>query len=92
LPILDKADDLDLLPPFLPPTSGGHIVLRICAESIVMMAHRLAVDVFDQEAGALLLLCRARLLDVMRFCIGPAVPINLLRAHIPGNRVGCPCA
>jgi nucleoside phosphorylase len=60
--ILDNADDLDVLPPFLPPTPGGHILITTRAQSTGRLARRLDVEVLDQDTGALLLLRRAGML------------------------------
>ncbi len=57
--ILDNADDLDLLLPFLPSAPGGHILLTTRAQSTGKLARRLDVETLDQDIGALLLLRRA---------------------------------
>ncbi len=61
--ILDNADDLDLLPPFLPPTAGGHILLTTRAWDMKRLATRLEVKTLPDEQGATLLLQRANLLS-----------------------------
>src|SRR5450755_2601649 len=60
--ILDNADDLELLPPFLPPIPGGHILLTTRAYDMRRLATRLEVETLPTEQGALLLLRRAGLL------------------------------
>jgi tetratricopeptide (TPR) repeat protein len=60
--ILDNADELDLLPPFLPPLPGGHVLLTTRAWDMQGFAGKLAVEVLPDEQGALLLLRRAGLL------------------------------
>jgi tetratricopeptide (TPR) repeat protein len=60
--ILDNADQLDLLPPFLPPIPGGHILLTTRAHDMRRLAMRLEVETLPSEQGALLLLRRAALL------------------------------
>jgi len=60
--ILDNADDLDLLPRFLPPTAGGHILLTTRAWDMQRLATRLEVKTLSDEQGAILLLQRASLL------------------------------
>src|SRR5450755_2292645 len=60
--ILDNADDLELLPPFLPPVPGGHILLTTRAWDMRRLATRLEVETLPTEQGALLLLRRAGLL------------------------------
>jgi len=60
--ILDNADDLELLPPFLPPVPGGHVLLTTRAWDMQRFATRLEVETLPDEQGALLLLRRAGLL------------------------------
>jgi tetratricopeptide (TPR) repeat protein len=60
--ILDNADDLDLLPPFLPTVPGGHILLTTRAWDMQRIATRLEVEALSDEQGAELLLRRAGLL------------------------------
>ena len=60
--ILDNADDLDLLLPFLPARPGGHILLTTRAQSTGKVAQSLEVETFDQDEGARLLLRRTNLL------------------------------
>jgi tetratricopeptide (TPR) repeat protein len=60
--ILDNADDLDLLPPFLPTVAGGHILITTRAWDMQRLATRLEVETLSDEQGALLQLRRAGLL------------------------------
>ncbi|MDQ2888143.1 MAG: tetratricopeptide repeat protein [Chloroflexota bacterium] len=60
--ILDNADELALLPSFLPPHPGGHILLTTRAYDMQGLATRLEVETLSDEQGALLLLRRAALL------------------------------
>jgi tetratricopeptide (TPR) repeat protein len=60
--ILDNADDLPLLPAFLPPVLGGHLLLTTRAFAVGHLANRLEVDTLSPEQGALLLLRRAALI------------------------------
>jgi tetratricopeptide (TPR) repeat protein len=63
--ILDNADDLSLLPDFLP--SGrlkGHTLLTTRAYALGGLANRIEVDTLDQATGTLLLLHRAGLLPL----------------------------
>jgi tetratricopeptide (TPR) repeat protein len=60
--ILDNADHLELLPPFLLPVPGGHILLTTRAYDMQRLATRLEVETLPIEQGALLLLRRAALL------------------------------
>jgi tetratricopeptide (TPR) repeat protein len=60
--ILDNADDLDLLPPFLPPEMGGHLLLTTRAWNMQRLAQRLEILTLSPEQGAVFLLRRAGLL------------------------------
>ncbi len=60
--ILDNADAVELLPPFLPPVAGGHVLLTTRAWDMRRLARRLEVETLPVEQGALLLLRRAALL------------------------------
>ncbi|GLV56312.1 tetratricopeptide repeat protein [Dictyobacter sp. S3.2.2.5] len=60
--ILDNADELDVLPPFLPIVPGGHILLTTRAWDMQRLATRLEVETLSKEQGAALLLRRAGLL------------------------------
>jgi tetratricopeptide (TPR) repeat protein len=60
--ILDNADDLSLVPAFLPPALGGHLLLTTRAFAVGNLANRLEVDTLSAEQGALFLLRRASLM------------------------------
>jgi hypothetical protein len=60
--ILDNADDLSLVPAFLPPALGGHLLLTTRAFTVGHLASRLAVETLAPEQGALFLLRRASLM------------------------------
>jgi tetratricopeptide (TPR) repeat protein len=60
--ILDNADDLALLPEFLPPVLGGHLLLTTRTIATGRLAHRLEIETLPPESGALFLLRRAALL------------------------------
>ena len=60
--ILDNADDLAIIPEFLPPTSGGHILLTTRAQAMGRLASRIELDALTIDMGALFLLRRAGLL------------------------------
>lgn len=62
--ILDNADDLSLIPDFLPTPQlgGGHLLLTTRAQSLGGLANRIEVDTLDQMSGILLLLRRSGLL------------------------------
>jgi tetratricopeptide (TPR) repeat protein len=57
--ILDNADELRMLPDFLPPTLDGHLLLTTRAAATGRLAHRLEIETLLPEQGALLLLRRA---------------------------------
>jgi tetratricopeptide (TPR) repeat protein len=60
--ILDNADELTLLPDFLPPSLSGHLLLTTRAAATGRLAHRLEIATLLPEQGALFLLRRAALL------------------------------
>ena len=57
--ILDNADDLIIVQPFLPLVCPGHLVLTTQARVMGKLARRLEIDTLEREVGALLLLRRA---------------------------------
>jgi len=59
--ILDNADELTLLPDFLPPSLGGHLLLTTRAAAPGRLAHRLEITTLGPAQGALFLLRRATL-------------------------------
>ncbi len=60
--ILDNADDLSLVPAFLPPALGSHLLLTTRAFTVGHLASRLEVNTLSPEQGALFLLRRASLI------------------------------
>ena len=60
--ILDNADDLALLPAFLPPSFAGHLLLTTRAAVTGRLVHRLEIETLPPDLGALFLLRRAALL------------------------------
>lgn len=75
--ILDNADELSIVQPFLPTLFGGHLLLTTRALATVRLARRFEVKTMDAEVGALLLLRRAGLID----------PNAALSDASPANRV-----
>jgi tetratricopeptide (TPR) repeat protein len=61
--LLDNADDLTTVQPFLPARSSGHTLLMTRTQMIGKFARRLEVETLDAEVGALLLLRRAGLIE-----------------------------
>jgi hypothetical protein len=74
--ILDNADDLDLLPPFLPSASTGHILLTTRAWDMQRFATRREVEILPVERAATFLLQRA----------GPLAPDAELAQAPAGDR------
>lgn len=60
--ILDNADELDILEPFLPIRLGGHVILTTRAAAPGRLAQRLSIETFSDDQGCLFLLRRAGLL------------------------------
>jgi tetratricopeptide (TPR) repeat protein len=60
--ILDNADELMLLPDFLPPSLEGHLLLTTRAAATGRLAQRLEIATLPPEHGALFLLQRAGLI------------------------------
>jgi Tfp pilus assembly protein PilF len=60
--ILDNADELMLLSDFLPPGLEGHLLLTTRAAATGRLAHRIEIETWRPEHGALFLLQRANLL------------------------------
>ena len=75
--ILDNADELSIVQPFLPTLFGGHLLLTTRALTTVRLARRFEVKTMDEEVGALLLLRRSGLID----------PNAALSDASPANRV-----
>jgi tetratricopeptide (TPR) repeat protein len=74
--ILDNADELNLLPPFLPPAPGGHLLLTTRASASGHLARLIEVETFSLEQGAFFLLRRSTLLP----------PDASLEQALPGDR------
>jgi len=57
--VLDNADDLKMISPYLPAGGAGHILLTTRAQTMGGMAHKVNVTTMGKEEGALFLLRRA---------------------------------
>ena len=57
--VLDNADELSLVPDFLPPSLGGHLLLTTRAYAAGRLAYRFEIQTLLPEQGALFLLRRA---------------------------------
>jgi tetratricopeptide (TPR) repeat protein len=62
--ILDNADELELLEPFVPPRLGGHLIITTRASALGRFAQRLSVTTFSEDQGSLFLLRRAGLITL----------------------------
>jgi hypothetical protein len=61
--ILDNADDLEMVAPYLPDTTtNGHIILTTRAKATGNLARKIELPTMPQPEGALLLLRRAKLI------------------------------
>ena len=60
--ILDNADELTLLPDFLPPSTEGHLLLTTRATATGRLAQRLEIGTLLPEQGALFVLRRAAII------------------------------
>lgn len=60
--ILDNADDLSIIPAFLPKNFIGHLLLTTREQALGTLAQSLEVDTLAEEQGALLLLRRAKVI------------------------------
>ncbi|GCE10468.1 tetratricopeptide repeat protein [Tengunoibacter tsumagoiensis] len=60
--ILDNVDDLGILPPFLPPTYRGHVLLTTRTLAMQRFATRLEIKELSDEQGARMILRRAGIL------------------------------
>jgi tetratricopeptide (TPR) repeat protein len=61
--VLDNVDDLSIVQPFLPTRLAGHVLLTTRAQAIGELAKPLEIETLDEQAGTLLLLRRARLIE-----------------------------
>ncbi len=85
--ILDNADELDILPAFLPPRLGGHMILTTRAIAPGRFARRLLVETFPQEEGILFLLRRAGLI-ALDADVSQALPQDQALAKLITQEVG----
>ncbi len=60
--ILDNADDLEMVAPYLPDATTGHIILTTRARATGNIARKIELPTMSQPEGALLLLRRAKLI------------------------------
>lgn len=62
--ILDHADDMDMIGEFLPPVCGGHLLITTQFQATGTRTRRIEVDPLSQDAGALFLLHRAKIISL----------------------------
>lgn len=62
--IMDNADELNILPAFIPPRLGGHLIITTRAAAPGRFARRLPIDTFSEEQGTTFLLRRAGLITL----------------------------
>ncbi len=94
--ILDNADSPALLPDFLPPTVGGHLLITTRAAEVSTylagLTHPLVVDTFSDEQGALFLLHRSNLLALDATLDQAEPPVQQLALSIARDLGSLPLA
>ncbi len=90
--ILDNADDLALLPEFLPPAPGGHLLLTTRAAATGRLAYRIEVETLSPEQGAFLLLRRAGKLPPEAALVQASEPEITLAMQLSEEPGGLPLA
>ncbi len=85
--LLDNADELNIIQPFLPTRFTGHILITTRAQAMGAFARRLEINVLSQELGALLLLRRAGLLE-QTASLQKALPDDLALAKAIAEDLG----
>ena len=85
--ILDNADELTLLPEFLPTPMRGHLLLTTRSQALGRLAHRIEVNALDQHAAALLLMRRAGLLT-LDASLAQAEPVDQQAAEELSRQLG----
>ena len=90
--ILDNADDLAVVQPFLPTACPGHVVLTTRTQHLGKFAQRLEMDTLKQEAGAVLLLRRAGLIGRYTFLEGGTAADQALALTLTVELGGLPLA
>ena len=86
--ILDNADDLTLLPEFLPVPLSGHLLLTTRAQAPGGLATRVELETLDLDHAALLLLRRAGLL-ALDAGLSQAEPADWQAAVQLAQELGC---
>ena len=90
--ILDNADDLSLIHPFLPPVISGHIILTTRAQATGHLARHVEIDTLTPDDGARLLLRRAKVLSAQGFLEEAAEQDVTLARQISEELGGLPLA
>lgn len=89
--VLDNADDLPQLRPYLPTTSG-HIVLTTRAQALGDLADKIEVTRMDTAEGALLLLRRAKAIADDADMVAASAPDQTLAHTLNTEMDGLPLA
>ena len=89
--VLDNADDLYQLRPFLP-TASGHILITTRAQALGDLAQSLAVNQMDVDEGALFLLRRAGVIAAQSDCSDVLEKDLLLARRLTAEMDGLPLA
>jgi len=90
--ILDNADDLSLLPEFLPTPVRGHLLLTTRAQALGRLANRIEIETLNLETAALLLLRRAGLLALDAPLAQAEQSVRLAATQISEELDGLPLA
>ena len=88
--ILDNADDLALLPEFLPSPLSGHLLLTTRAQALGGLAGRIELETLDLDDAVLLLLRRGGCSPWMLRLPRPSLPIGRRRCSSLRNSGACP--
>jgi tetratricopeptide (TPR) repeat protein/DNA-binding CsgD family transcriptional regulator len=86
--ILDNADDLSLLPAFLPSSLSGHLLLTTRVMALGKLASRIDIETLDLDNASLLLLRRAGLL-ALDASLAHAHPADWQAAVQLAQELGC---
>jgi tetratricopeptide (TPR) repeat protein/transcriptional regulator with XRE-family HTH domain len=86
--ILDNADELALLPEFLPSPLSGHLLLTTRAQALGLLARRVEIETLDMDTAPLLLLRRAGLL-ALDAPLAQAEPSDWQAAVLLAQELGC---
>lgn len=83
--IIDNADDLDLLYPYMPTHHTGHILLTTRSQIVGTIAPYLGLEAMGLEEGILFLLRRSRILQLAEAVDSVEPPIRENAAYLVGS-------